>query len=87
MGAYGNKVLWMVVKESMSPCVAGLLLKVAAVLAATRIISSLLYGVHAPDGWTLAVASLLVGTVVLVAGYIPARKAATVDPVRFLCHE
>ena len=48
----------------------------------TRIMSSLLFGVSATDRLTFIMISLLLGGIALLASYLPARRAARVDPIR-----
>jgi ABC-type antimicrobial peptide transport system permease subunit len=62
-------------------------LGIAASLGLTRFISSQLYGVSATDPVTFTGISLLLVAVALAACYIPARKAATVDPLVALRYE
>ena len=56
-------------------------------LALGRLVASLLYGLNAWDPATLALAAGLLGAVALGASWIPARRAANVDPMRALRHE
>ena len=56
----------------------------AAAIGLTRLMSSLLYGVSAVDTFTYALAAIGVGAVALLASYVPARRAARVDPVEAL---
>jgi putative ABC transport system permease protein len=65
----------------------GLLVGIAGALAATRIISSLLFDVNPTDPLIFALAPLFVTVVVLGASYIPARKAVTADPAKSLHYE
>ncbi len=65
----------------------GLLLGVTAALIVSRAAASLLFGVAPTDGVTLAGATLLLLTVALLAGYVPARRATRVDPVIALAAE
>jgi ABC-type lipoprotein release transport system permease subunit len=58
-----------------------------AALAAGRAARSLLYGVEGHDPAAVAGAALVLGLVALVAGYVPARRAARADPVRVLRDE
>jgi hypothetical protein len=62
----------------------GLALGTAAAVAATRVMTSMLYGVHPGDPVTFAAIALLVGVVALVASYVPARRALRVDPTETL---
>ncbi|MBI3668092.1 MAG: hypothetical protein HY236_17985 [Acidobacteria bacterium] len=64
-----------------------LLVGLAGALAATRLVSSALFGVKPTDPATMATAALIMIAVALVAGYAPARRAAGVDPVVALRHE
>jgi ABC-type antimicrobial peptide transport system permease subunit len=48
---------------------------------ATRVVSSMFYGVSPRDPWTLTAATLVLGVTALVAAYIPARRAARIDPL------
>ena len=73
--------------EALATAVAGLVLGSLAALASTRLISSMLFGVRLLDALTyLGVSFVLVG-VVLLAGYLPARRATQVDPITALRHE
>jgi len=81
LGASGEQVLGMVLRRSFLLVAAGLIIGVAGAAAITRMLTSLLYGVKGSDPSTFfAVSALLVGTS-LLASYIPARRAAKVDPM------
>jgi len=53
----------------------------------TRLLSNLLYGVRPTDAFTFASVALLLLAVAISAGYLPARKAARINPVIALRHE
>ncbi|MGH9753314.1 MAG: ABC transporter permease [Blastocatellia bacterium] len=87
LGAQASDVLRMVVRRGMSLTLIGVALGVAAALALTRVMKSLLFDVSATDPATFAlIASLLVG-VAFIASYIPARRATKVDPLIALRRE
>lgn len=65
----------------------GLGIGLAGALLATRVLSSLLYGVHSTDALTFTAVSLVLITVALIASYIPARRATRVDPIVALRYE
>jgi ABC-type antimicrobial peptide transport system permease subunit len=65
----------------------GLAVGIGASLALTRYLRSVLFGVTATDGPTYVVVALLLCLVSLIACYIPARRATTVDPLAALRHE
>jgi putative ABC transport system permease protein len=66
---------------------AALAIGLGAALLLTRFLSSLLYGVSPTDPVTLGGISLLLASVVLLASYIPARRATKIDPLEALRHE
>ena len=84
LGARRGAILGMVVGQSLRLVLAGLALGLAASLALTRLLSTFLYGAAATDPLTLATVSSVLLAVALLAGYVPARKAAGIDPLRAL---
>jgi ABC-type antimicrobial peptide transport system permease subunit len=81
LGADRQRVIGIIVRETMTLVGGGVLAGVAAAWAATRLIASTLFGLTAMDPLTLAVAISVMTAVALLAGYVPARRAAAVDPV------
>jgi ABC-type antimicrobial peptide transport system permease subunit len=71
----------------MTLVIIGIVVGVAAALAASRLVASLLYGLAPTDVATLAAAMLVLGAVSAIAGYLPARRAARVDPLVALHYE
>jgi len=87
LGAQGRDVLRMVIGEGFKLTVVGLALGLAAAIALSRLIASQLFGVTATDPLTYAGVALLLAMVAMVACYIPARRAARVDPMVALRRE
>jgi predicted permease len=87
MGATRAGVLVMVLKESFLLCIVGVGIGVPMTLAATRLISSRLYGASPTDPFTIIAASLLMIVVAALAGFIPARRASRVGPMVALRYE
>lgn len=87
LGAERAHVLRMVAREGLTLAALGVVLGVAGALGLTRLIASMLYAVRPADPWTFASASLLMVAVALVASYLPARRAAKVDPMVALRYE
>ena len=81
LGAQPGDVRGMVVAQALKMGLAGLSVGLAGALAATRLLDNLLFGVGPSDPATFAtVCGMLLG-VVLVAAYLPARRATRVDPM------
>jgi predicted permease len=80
---YGN-VLGLVLRQGLLLAGIGVMLGIFGALALTRLLSTLLYGVTATDPVTFAVAPAVLLAVALLACWIPARRAAGIDPVRAL---
>jgi predicted permease len=87
LGAQRGDVLRLVVRQGMVLALAGVVVGFIASLALTRLISGLLFGISASDPLTLAMFTLLLAGVALLANIVPARRAAMVDPVVALRYE
>jgi predicted permease len=87
LGAERRDVMKMVVGEGLKMASIGVAIGVAGALGLTRFLASLLYGVTPTDPLTFIVVSLILVAVALLACYIPARRAAKVDPMVALRYE
>ena len=81
LGAQKSDVLRLVVRQGMTLAAIGVVVGLVGALGLTRVISNLLFGVGASDPTTFIVISLLLIAVAFVACYLPARRAAKLDPV------
>jgi predicted permease len=79
LGAARGRVLWMVVRESLMMVVAGLAIGLPLAWIGSRLMASVLYDMQPQDPISLAIASVTVLTVSLVAAAIPARRAASIQ--------
>jgi predicted permease len=87
LGARSRDVLTMVLGQGFRTILIGIAIGLAGSLAITRTLQSLLFGVTATDPATFAAVILLLVTSALLACYIPARRAAKVDPMVALRYE
>jgi putative ABC transport system permease protein len=81
LGARGSNVLKLVIGQGMTLALIGVTIGSAGAVALTRLMSGLLFGVSATDPMTFVVIAILLSFVALLACYIPARRAAKVDPM------
>jgi putative ABC transport system permease protein len=87
LGATPRDVLQLVVRQAMTLALAGVGIGLLASLALTRLMKGLLFSVSVTDPMTLAVISLLMTLIALLACLIPARRATKVDPLVALRYE
>lgn len=84
LGAQKKAVLWLVMRSVWLMLAIGTVAGAAASLALGRVVASLLFGVKANDPVTLAAAALALGIAVTAAAFLPARRVASLDPMRVL---
>ena len=87
LGATGSSVLALVLKRGMRLVFIGFVLGLTAALTAGRLLSSLLHEVKPRDPVTIVLTAIALGTVAFFACYLPARRAARVDPMVALRYE
>lgn len=87
LGAFDGDVRALVLRQGMLPALAGLIFGSVAAFFATRVLSSLLYGVTPRDSLSFVAAALVLTLTALAACYIPARRATRVDPMTALRSE
>jgi putative ABC transport system permease protein len=84
LGAKAGDILRLVVGQGMQLAIAGIGVGVLVSLIATRLLSSLLFGVHAIDAVAFSGAAVFLGAAAFAACYLPARRAMRVDPITVL---
>jgi predicted lysophospholipase L1 biosynthesis ABC-type transport system permease subunit len=87
LGAARGDVLRMIVLQGARLAAIGVAAGLAGAWGATRLLASLLYGVKAADPLTFAGVAVAIGLVALAASYVPALRAAALDPSQALRHE
>jgi predicted permease len=84
LGAPRSSVLWLVMRQAGTMLLTGVAVGCGIALASGRLAQGFLYGVKAHDGWTLAGAAVVLFVSGMLAAYVPARRAAGVDPMQAL---
>jgi predicted permease len=87
LGAMRREVLWMVIRHVMVLLGMGIAMGIPVAWGASRLVSSMLFGVKGTDPWTIGAATATLTAAGLVAGFLPAWKASRVDPMVALRHE
>ena len=87
LGASRREVLRLVLREGLGVTVLGVALGLVGALLLSRVMAGYLYGITSTDPLTFAAASVLLMAVALLASYVPARRAASVDPMMALRYE
>jgi predicted permease len=87
LGAKTATVLWLVMREVLLMLVIGVAAGLPAAYVLTRVVQTQLYGVQPADAISIGGATLLLAGVSILAGYVPAQRAASYNPVRLLRYE
>jgi putative ABC transport system permease protein len=87
LGAQDKDILRLVIKKAFVLTIIGLVIGLAFTLAVCRLMTSLLYNISAYDPATFLLIPVLLFTVAMLACYLPARKAAQLDPLETLRYE
>jgi predicted permease len=81
LGSSRGRVLWLVLRDSIFMIAIGVVIGLGAALGVTRLVSSFLYGLTPMDPASIALATMALIAVTIMAGYVPARRATRVDPM------
>jgi ABC-type antimicrobial peptide transport system permease subunit len=84
LGATSRNVMWLVMREVLLLAGIGIGIGLPAAWGLTRFAKSQLYGIQPNDALTIALATTGIAMVAIFSGYIPARRATLVDPIRAL---
>ena len=84
LGAQRGNLLWLVLRQAGAMLLAGVAVGLGLAWVAGRLVRGFLYGVKAHDGWTLAAAAAVLFLSGMLAAWLPARRAAAVNPMEAL---
>jgi len=87
LGAPRGTVVWMVLREALLLLGTGLAVGLPVAFTLSRLVSAQLYGVKPDDTWTAMAALVILSAVATGAGFLPARRASAIDPIRALRYE
>jgi predicted permease len=87
LGARRTAVVWMILRESLVVAASGLAAGLPAALVLSRFAKSALFGVEAEDGLTITATVVMLLAISAISGFLPASRAARIDPIRALRHE
>jgi len=87
IGARPRDVLFMILREGMTLVLIAILIGLSLAFVATKLLSGFIYGISSSDPLTFGGVALVLALVALVASYLPARHAATVEPNVALRHQ
>ncbi len=87
LGASRPAILWLIFRKSLTLIATGVVLGLGLAFTATRLVSSMLYGLEATSPLISVGATLLLAAVAALATYIPARRATKVEPIIALRYE
>jgi predicted permease len=84
LGADRGSVVWLVMREVLALSAVGVIIGGGAAYAATRLVQKQLFGILPTDALTMAASACGIAAVAVLAGYLPARRATAIDPMRAL---
>jgi predicted permease len=84
LGANRREVLWLVLKQGMTLTAFGVAIGLVAAFMLTRLLSNMLFGIAPNDPATFAAVTILLALVAVLACMIPARRAASIEPMQAL---
>jgi predicted permease len=87
LGAERGRIAWMILRETLLLVLSGLAIGVPAAVFASHLIASQLFGLNPGDPATFLAACVVMAAVTMMASYLPARRAASVDPMQALRSE